>query len=61
MPLSGAAAYYFGVEPAGFVHGGPMKLLLWLVIIAHIVAALVHKFVWKTDVMDRMTKGVKEG
>ncbi|MDO6964899.1 cytochrome b [Rhizobium alvei] len=58
MPLSGIAKFYFHVDVAGFVHGGPMKLLLWIMLVAHIGAALVHKFYWKTDVMDRMTKGV---
>jgi cytochrome b561 len=59
MPLAGIAAYYFGVEIAGTIHGGPAKLLLWILVVLHIGAALVHKFYWKTDVMDRMTKGVK--
>ena len=58
MPLSGVAAYYGGVEVAGFVHGGPMKLLMWILILAHIAGALVHQFYWKTDVLARMTRGV---
>jgi cytochrome b561 len=58
MPLSGIAAYYGGVEVAGFVHGGPMKLLMWILLIVHIAGALVHQFYWKTDVMARMTRGV---
>lgn len=57
MPASGIAKYYFGVEPAGFVHGGPLKLLLWVLIVVHIAAALVHQFYWKTNVVKRMTHG----
>lgn len=58
MPLLGLLAYYLGQGWAGFLHEGPLKALLWLLIIVHVGAALVHKFVWRTDVMDRMTKGV---
>ncbi len=57
MPLSGIAAYYFGFDAAGELHGGPMKLLLWLLIIAHVGGALVHQFYWKTNVLARMTHG----
>ncbi|MBR0554177.1 cytochrome b [Ciceribacter sp. L1K23] len=57
MPISGALAYYGGIETAGGLHGGPIKLLMWLLIIAHIGAVLVHQFVWKTPVAQRMTKG----
>ncbi len=59
LPVSGAAAYYFDVDLAGEMHAEVFKTVLWIVLVAHIGAALVHKFVWKTDVMDRMTTGVK--
>ncbi len=57
MPLSGIAKYYFDVDFAGFVHAGPLKLLMWVLIVVHIAAALVHQFYWKTDVVKRMTRG----
>ena len=57
MPAAGIAKYYFDVDIAGFIHGGPMKLALWILVGLHVVGALVHKFYWKTDVMDRMTSG----
>ncbi len=57
MPLSGIAAYYFGVEVAGSVHAGPLKGLLWALIVAHVAGALVHQFYWKTNVLRRMTIG----
>ena len=57
MPLSGIGMYYFGNETAGDVHGGPLKLLMWLLIVVHVAAVLVHQFYWKTDVASRMTRG----
>ena len=55
MPLSGIAAYYLGAEQAGFLHGGPFKMLMWLLIVAHLAAVAVHQFYWKTPVLARMT------
>lgn len=57
MPLSGAAAYYFNIGSAGDLHADVLKVVLWLLLIAHIAGALVHQFYWKTNVMARMTKG----
>lgn len=57
MPAAGIAKFYFGVGIAGFVHSGPMKLALWILVILHVAGALVHKFLWKTDVLERMTSG----
>lgn len=57
MPLSGIAAYYFGVDVAGSIHAGPLKALLWALIVVHVAGALAHQFYWKTDVLRRMTIG----
>lgn len=57
LPLSGIGKYYFGNDTAGFVHGGPLKLLMWVLIVVHIAAVLVHQFYWKTSVAQRMTRG----
>lgn len=57
LPLSGIGYYYFGKETAGDVHGGPLKLLMWLLIVVHVAAVLVHQFYWKTGLAQRMTKG----
>jgi cytochrome b561 len=57
LPLSGIGKYYFGNDTAGFVHGGPLKLLMWVLIVVHIAAVLVHQFYWKTAVAQRMTRG----
>lgn len=58
MPIAGIAKFYLGVHFAGFLHGGPMKVALWTLLIAHVCGVLVHKFYWKTNVLDRMTRGV---
>ena len=57
LPISGAMAYYGGVAAAGSLHAGPIKALMWVLIVVHIAAVLVHQFYWKTNVATRMTKG----
>jgi cytochrome b561 len=57
MPLSGIAAYYFGIGDAGDIHARVLKGLLLIILAAHILAAFLHQFYWKTNVMRRMTKG----
>lgn len=57
IPFSGIGAYYFGNQTAGFMHGGPLKSLMWLLIAVHILALLIHQFYWKTPVATRMTRG----
>ncbi|PDS42704.1 cytochrome B [Rhizobium anhuiense] len=57
MPLSGIAAYYFGIAPAGSFHADIMKIILWALIAAHVAGALVHQFYWKSNVLRRMTLG----
>lgn len=58
MPLSGIAFRYFQVSAAHDPHVGPLKMLLVLLIVLHVGGALVHQFIWKTDVLARMTRGV---
>ncbi|MBB4955615.1 cytochrome b561 [Agrobacterium vitis] len=58
MPVTGMAKYYLGNDTLGELHGGPLKLLLWVLIVLHILGALVHQFYWKTNVLARMTRGV---
>jgi cytochrome b561 len=57
IPFSGIGRYYFGNDTAGFLHGGPLKSLMWLLIAVHILAVLVHQFYWKTALARRMTRG----
>lgn len=58
MPVTGMAKYYLGNDTLGELHGGPLKVLLWALIVLHILGALVHQFYWKTNVLARMTRGV---
>jgi cytochrome b561 len=58
MPVTGIAKYYFGNDTLGELHGGPLKILLWVLIVAHVLGVLVHQFYWKTNVLARMTRGV---
>ncbi len=55
MPLAGIGKYYFGNEVAGDLHGGPLKLLLWALIVVHIAAVLVHQLYWRTSLIRRVT------
>jgi cytochrome b561 len=57
MPILGISKYYLGSDFSGFLHGGPLKLLLWILIVGHVAAVFVHKFYWKTNVLERMTRG----
>lgn len=57
MPLTGIAAYYFGADAAGSLHADVLKVVLWVLIAAHVAGALVHQFYWKTNVLRRMTVG----
>ncbi|QFY61609.1 cytochrome b [Rhizobium grahamii] len=57
MPLTGIAAYYFGANTAGSLHADVLKVILWVLIAAHVAGALVHQFYWKTNVLRRMTVG----
>lgn len=58
MPLSGIAFKYLDLGFAHDPHVGPLKGLMILLIVLHVAGALVHQFVWKTDVVARMTRGV---
>lgn len=57
MPVTGLLKYYGGVDLAGDLHADVLKVVLWVLIAAHLGAVLVHRFVWKTDVPARMTRG----
>ncbi len=58
MPFAGIGAYYFGNATAAFAHAGPMKLFMWVLIVAHLLGVLVHQFYWRTNILKRMTSGV---
>ncbi len=57
LPISGMAAFYLGYDRMGEIHAEVLKVILWIVIAAHVLGALVHQFYWKTNVLRRMTVG----
>lgn len=57
LPFTGIGKYFFGNDVAGFAHAGPLKLLMWVLIVVHVLALVVHQFYWKTPVASRMTRG----
>ncbi|MGQ8632063.1 cytochrome b [Agrobacterium sp. DKPNP3] len=57
MPVSRIAAYYFGIDVAGSIHADILKAMLWAVIAAHALGALVQHFYFRTNVLRRMTVG----
>lgn len=57
LPVTGALAWFRGLEAAAEVHEVLRAVLLGLIVL-HAGAALMHHFVFKTDVLRRMTRGV---
>ncbi|MGO7020469.1 cytochrome b [Rhizobium leguminosarum] len=57
LPVTGMAAFYLGYDGAGDLHAEVLKVILWVLIVAHVLGALVHQFYWKTNVLRRMTVG----
>lgn len=60
MPLTGALAWFGGVEAAAEIHESGMLLILILLLL-HVAGALYQHFVLKTDVMRRMLRPEKGG
>jgi cytochrome b561 len=57
LPVSGAVAWFNAIEPAAEAHE-VFKTLLLALIALHVVAALVHQFIFKTNLMARMKRPV---
>lgn len=55
MPLAGIGKYYFDNDTAGFLHAGPLKIVLWALIVVHVGAVVLHRVLWKSNVLKRMT------
>ncbi|ALG89415.1 MULTISPECIES: cytochrome b [Actibacterium] len=53
MPITGALAWFGRVDAAAGVHSA-LRILLLALFLIHVVAALYHQFVLKTNVMMRM-------
>ncbi len=56
LPVTGLLGWYGGMSLLAEQHGGILKVLLWLVIMTHALAALYHHFVLKDGLLDRMRK-----
>jgi len=55
VPISGAVAWFGLVEPAAEAHE-VMKSILLVLVGLHVLGALYHQFVLKTNLIDRMKK-----
>jgi cytochrome b561 len=58
MPVSGIAAWFFGIDQAGSAHGLMFNLLLVLIAV-HVAGALYQHFVLRSDVLRRMMRSVR--
>jgi cytochrome b561 len=56
LPVTGLLAWYGGFSTLGDLHGGVLKVLLWVVIAGHVVAAFYHHFILKDGLLNRMRK-----
>lgn len=55
LPVTGLAAWFGGIAPAAEIHEILTNVLLVLVAL-HVLAALLHHFIQKTEVMRRMIR-----
>ena len=55
MPISGAVAWFVGVEAAAEGHE-VMKTLMLILVVLHVAGALFQQFYLKSDVLNRMRK-----
>lgn len=55
LPLTGAMAWFGGVQGAAAAHG-VLRAVLLLLVLVHIIGALVQQFVFKTNIMARMKR-----
>lgn len=56
LPVSGLLLFYGGFAFLADVHGGILKVLMWLLIGLHVAAAFYHHFVLKDGLLNRMRK-----
>ena len=53
MPVSGAAAWFLGLEPAATAHGYA-KVAVIVLVLLHVIGALHHQFILRDNLLDRM-------
>jgi cytochrome b561 len=56
MPITGLLTFYGGFPSLGELHGGILKVLLWVLIVGHVLAAFYHQFILKDGLLNRMRK-----
>lgn len=56
LPITGLLAFYGGLPALAELHEGPLKALMWLMIVLHVLAAFYHHFVLKDGLLNRMRK-----
>lgn len=57
MPVSGAMAWFGGLEAAALAHN-VLKVALLALVALHVLAALYHQFILRTNLMARMKRPV---
>ena len=55
LPITGMLAWGGQIEASAEVHE-VLKSLLMLLVLVHVGAVLVHQFIWKTNIMQRMKR-----
>ncbi|MEM8979084.1 MAG: cytochrome b/b6 domain-containing protein [Pseudomonadota bacterium] len=55
LPVTGALAWGMAAEGPGEAHE-ILKMALLVLIAGHVGAVIIHQFVWKTNILARMTK-----
>ena len=55
LPITGMLAWGGQIKASAEVHE-VLKSLLMLLVLVHVGAVLVHQFVWKTNIMQRMKR-----
>ncbi|MEX0307785.1 MAG: cytochrome b [Ruegeria sp.] len=55
LPISGALAWFGGIEASAEAHE-ILKTLMLVLVLLHVLAALFHQFILKTNLMGRMRR-----
>lgn len=56
LPVTGLLAFFGGIDSLAEIHGGILKALLWVLIVAHVLAAVYHHVILKDGLLNRMRK-----
>lgn len=55
VPISGGAAWFGGIHAAAEAHE-VLKALILALVVLHVIGALYHQFILKTNIMERMKR-----